>query len=48
MGPRTCVVLPPMRCTALSPFPSVPLSAPGSGGGHGEGTLDELIEFPPV
>jgi hypothetical protein len=48
MGPGTFVVLLPMLCTALRPFPSVPLSAPDSGGGHGKGTLDELIEFPPV
>jgi hypothetical protein len=48
MGPGTFVVLPSTLCAALSPFRSVPLSAQGSRGGYGEGTLDERIEFPPV
>jgi hypothetical protein len=48
MGLGTFVVLPPLLCTALRPFRSVPLSAQGSGGGHGEGTRDELVTFPPV
>ena len=48
MGPETFVVLPPMLCAALSPFPSVLLSAQRSRGGRGERTLDELLEFPTV
>jgi hypothetical protein len=42
----TFVVGSPTIYEALSPFRSVPPSAKGRG--HGEGTLDELIEFAPV
>jgi len=37
MGPGTFVVLPPLLCTALCPFRSVPLSAPQAA----EGTVRE-------